>query len=108
MSLLGKSLQPPLLVLGLPAAQHTHKLQGGGVAQAQSVPQGQAQVWVPPIGYVQHLSLVHIQPSTVVEQVSAQDVFLAEDELVVEQEEAALLHFALSDNSSQLARVDQF
>ncbi|TNN88877.1 hypothetical protein EYF80_000755 [Liparis tanakae] len=62
---------------------------------------------VPPVGHVQNLGLVRVQPSTVVEQVSAQDVFFTEDQLVVEQEEAALLHFALSDDSSQLAGVDQ-
>lgn len=41
------------------------------------------------------------------EQVSAKDVFFTEDQLVVKQEEAALLHFALSDDSSQLTGVDQ-
>lgn len=40
-------------------------------------------------------------------QVSAQHVFFTVDQLMVEQEEAALLHFALPDNSSQLTRVDQ-
>lgn len=105
--LLSEGLQPPLLVLRLPAAQDAHELQGEGVAQAQGVPQGDAQVRVAAVGHVHHLRLVHVQPSPVVQQVSAQHVLLAEDQLVVEQEEAALLHFALPDDPRQLAGVDQ-
>lgn len=105
--LLGKGFQPPLLILRLPAAQHAHELQGEGVAQAQGVPQGDTQVLVAAVGHVQHLRLVHVQPPPVVQQVSAQYILLAEDQLVVEQEEAALLHFALPDDPRQLAGVDQ-
>lgn len=76
------------------------------MTQTQSVPQGQAQVWVPPVGNVHHLCLVHVQESSVVEQVSTQHVFFTEDQLVVKEEEAALLHFSLSDDTSKLSRVD--
>lgn len=105
--LLGEGLQPALLVLRLFAAQDAHKLQGEGVAQAQGVPQRDTQVLVAAVGHVHHLRLVHVQPSPVVQQVSAQDILLAEDQLVVEQKEAALLHFALADDPRQLAGVDQ-
>lgn len=40
-------------------------------------------------------------------QVSAKDVFFTKDQLVVKQKEAALVHFALSDDSSKFTRVDQ-
>lgn len=106
-SLLGKRLQPPLLVLSLLAAQHTHKLQSGGVAQAQSIPQVQAQVRVPTVRHIQHFGVIHIELSAVVQQVSAQDVFFTEDQLMVKQKEASLLYFALSYDSSEFTRVDQ-
>lgn len=96
-----------MLVLSFPAAQYTHELQSGGITQTQGVPQGQAQLLVPSVRHIQHFCLVRVQPSAVVEEVSAQNVFLAVYQLVIEEEEAALLHFALTDNPGQLSRVDQ-
>lgn len=96
-----------MLVLCFPAAQDAHKLQSEGVSKTHSILQRDTQVEVPSVGHIHHLSLVHVQPSSVVEQVPAQDVFLTEHQLVVEQEEAALLHLALSYDSRQLTGVHQ-
>lgn len=105
-ALSSKRLQPFLLVLVLLAAQHTQHVQVLRMPQQKRVLQ-QAQLSVPSIRQVDWLEQVCVHTATEVQQVSPQDVFLTEHQLVVKQEVAALLRLTGSHYPRELAGVDE-
>lgn len=105
-ALVPEGLQPPRLVFGLPGAEQVHL-----VARAAGQPEGVPEAWpagaVAAVFQVDQLHGVRVGAAAVVEHVPAQQVLLAEHQLVVEQEEGALLALALPCDAGQLPGVDQ-
>lgn len=101
-----ESFQPQLLVLGFPTAQHTQHLQRVMVTQGDGVSQ-RSQVRMTPVRQIQRYQDVCVKASTVVQKVPPQDILFTEDQLVVEQEAAALLRLPGTNHTHQLTRMNK-
>lgn len=105
-ALVPEGLQPPRLVLGLPGAEQVH-LVACWADQPEGVPEARPAGSVAAVLQIHQLHGVRVGAAAVVEHIPAQQVLLAEHQLVVEQEEGALLALSLPRDAGQLPGVDQ-